>query len=190
MATGKGNKKGKKSAKTSSSASARSMNAKMKGLPPTKKAEEGIRGIVRIAGRDIPGMMTVDRSLLYIKGLGHTMRKAVSKIIKEQLKIDPKRLVGELTEEEAEKISQMLFKLDDKLLPEFLINRRKDLAEGTNVQVIMNDLVFALRNDIEVKKKSRAWHGYRHMKGQKVRGQRTKNTGRGGTTVGVIRKKK
>jgi len=35
----------------------------------------------------------------------------------------------------------------------------------------------------------RSHRGIRHFRGLKVRGQRTKTTGRGGATVGVVRKK-
>jgi small subunit ribosomal protein S13 len=38
-------------------------------------------------------------------------------------------------------------------------------------------------------KKIRAYRGLRHERGLKVRGQRTKSTGRRGSTVGVSRKK-
>jgi small subunit ribosomal protein S13 len=37
-------------------------------------------------------------------------------------------------------------------------------------------------------RKIRCYKGIRHETGQKVRGQRTKSTGRTGTTVGVKRK--
>lgn len=36
---------------------------------------------------------------------------------------------------------------------------------------------------------SRSHRGIRHFRGLRVRGQRTKTTGRGGATVGVVRKK-
>ena len=42
--------------------------------------------------------------------------------------------------------------------------------------------------DINLMKKIRSYKGIRHERGQKVRGQRTKSTGRTGTTVGVKRK--
>jgi small subunit ribosomal protein S13 len=185
--TGKGKGKSKKSTPTKSSGSS---NVKMKGLPQVKKAGEGLRGIVRIAGRDLPGSMTIRRGLLYIKGFGHVMSRAVAKLIEKKLGIPQTKLVGELTDEDVEKIDNLIFNLSSEDLPSYLFNRRKDMAEGKDMHVIMNDLIFATRNDIEDKKKCRSWQGYRHMKCQKVRGQRTKNTGRRGITVGVIRKKK
>jgi len=47
-----------------------------------------------------------------------------------------------------------------------------------------------LREDLERLKKVRAHRGIRHHCGLRVRGQRTKSTGRRGATVGVIKKKK
>lgn len=52
----------------------------------------------------------------------------------------------------------------------------------------MNDLAFAQRQDIEREKKLYTWKGYRHAYGKKVRGQRTRNTGRKGMALGVLRK--
>jgi small subunit ribosomal protein S13 len=43
--------------------------------------------------------------------------------------------------------------------------------------------------DINLMRKIRCYKGIRHETGQKVRGQRTKSTGRTGLTVGVKRKK-
>jgi small subunit ribosomal protein S13 len=45
-----------------------------------------------------------------------------------------------------------------------------------------------VRQDIDHEKESNTWKGYRHAYGQKVRGQRTRSTGRTGMTVGVLRK--
>jgi small subunit ribosomal protein S13 len=44
-----------------------------------------------------------------------------------------------------------------------------------------------LRNDVEREKGVFSWRGYRHMYGLKVRGQRTRCTGRKGGAVGVAK---
>jgi len=44
-------------------------------------------------------------------------------------------------------------------------------------------------DDINMMRKIRCYKGIRHETGQKVRGQRTKSTGRTGSTVGVSKKK-
>ncbi|MGC9005638.1 MAG: 30S ribosomal protein S13, partial [Candidatus Micrarchaeia archaeon] len=43
--------------------------------------------------------------------------------------------------------------------------------------------------DVENKKKMWSWQGERLIKGKKARGQRTRNTGRRGLAVGVMKKK-
>jgi small subunit ribosomal protein S18e len=52
-----------------------------------------------------------------------------------------------------------------------------------------NVLETKLREDIERMKKIKTHKGIRHHWGLKVRGQRTKTTGRRGATVGVTKKK-
>ncbi|MDO8553742.1 MAG: 30S ribosomal protein S13, partial [Candidatus Micrarchaeota archaeon] len=63
-----------------------------------------------------------------------------------------------------------------------------DFMDGTDKHVIMNDLIFAGKQDTEKEKRIFSWNGFRHYYGQKVRGQRTRNTGRTGMAVGVLRK--
>ena len=113
---------------------------------------------------------------------------AASKAIQKELSIDPNGRVGDLTEKQVEDIDNVLFNLGKTDLPTFLLNRRNDFASGGDRHVIMNDLIFELTQDIDREKKMFSWKGFRHTFGQKVRGQRTKNTGRHGMAVGVIRK--
>jgi small subunit ribosomal protein S13 len=51
--------------------------------------------------------------------------------------------------------------------------------------MITSDLDFAASNDVEREKLVMSWRGYRHMFGLRVRGQRTRTTGRKGGAVGV-----
>ena len=55
--------------------------------------------------------------------------------------------------------------------------------------VIGNDLASSLKTDLDREKKSRSVRGIRHQLGLKVRGQRTRTTGRKHRTVGVQRTK-
>jgi len=57
------------------------------------------------------------------------------------------------------------------------------------MHLVTSDLIFYVRNDIEREKKIKSWRGVRHSLGLKVRGQRTRTTGRTGVTVGVRRSK-
>jgi len=53
--------------------------------------------------------------------------------------------------------------------------------------LITSDIAFTVRNDIEREKTSGSWRGIRHMFGLKVRGHRTRCTGRKGGAVGVAK---
>lgn len=149
---------------------------------------EGFRGIIRIAGKDMQGELPLKRALLRIKGINHATAIPACKAIQNELGIAPETQVGELKDDQIDKIDKMLFTLQDYKVPTFLLNRRDDFDSGKNKHIIMNDLIFHVEQDIEREKKSYSWKGYRHAYGQKVRGQRTRNTGRKGMAVGVLRK--
>ncbi|MFH0927318.1 MAG: 30S ribosomal protein S13 [Candidatus Micrarchaeota archaeon] len=70
----------------------------------------------------------------------------------------------------------------------FMLNRQKSYQSSTAQHLISTDLQYATKQDIEHEKDSQSWKGFRHSYGQKVRGQRTRSTGRQGMTVGVMRK--
>ncbi len=167
---------------------AKKVSAKAK--KEVKNEKDGkVRGIVRIAGKDLRGELKLHRALMYIKGIGHSLRYPLARLIADKMGVSIDTPVGSFSDDQIEKINNILFNLDGSVMPSFLLNRRKDIGSGKDLHVIMNDLQFAMRQDIEAKKKSRTWQGYRHMRGKKVRGQRTKNTGRRGLTVGVVRSK-
>ncbi|NYZ74218.1 30S ribosomal protein S13 [Candidatus Micrarchaeota archaeon] len=153
-----------------------------------EKEEEQFRGIVRIAGKDVKGEISLLRALRAVRGIGHTMAVSAASIIKRDLSLDPNGRVGDLTEAQIESIDKLLYSLQDHGVPVYLMNRCSDFNSGVNRHIIMNDLLFETTQDVEREKKAYSWKGYRHTYGQKVRGQRTRNTGRTGMAVGVLRK--
>ncbi len=153
------------------------------------KKRKSTKGIKRIAGKDVIGDLKLERALLQVRGIGPTLAKAVTKVISEELKIPEETQVGDLSDEQIEKIDNILFNLQDYNIPSYLLNRRKDFRTGKDMHVIMNDLIFVQKQDIDREKALYTWRGFRHAYGQKVRGQRTKNTGRFGPSLGVSRKK-
>ena len=152
------------------------------------KEDEGLRGIIRLAGKDVSGYISLRRGLLRVKGIGQSTRGLVADIIAKELKISPTVKVGTFDDAQIEKIDAILANIQNYGLPSYLLNRRKSRDTGKDEHVIMNDLVFSERQDVENEKKLYTWKGYRHHYGQKVRGQRTRNTGRKGMSLGVIRK--
>jgi len=154
-----------------------------------EKSEGGTaRGIVRIAGRDVPGGRPLKRALLSVRGISHTLSRIVSAVIERELGFKPTMKVGELSDEQIEKIDKILYSIQDYNVPPHVLNRNGDFDSGKNVHVIMNDLAFAMSQDLDREKKLYTWKGYRHAYGKKVRGQRTRNTGRKGMALGVMRK--
>lgn len=156
-----------------------------KKAPPKK--QKGIKGIIRIAGRDVYGEVPLNQAILRVRGIGYTSGNAMSGIVAEKLSVPANIEVGDLTQEQLEQLDKILLNMQD-YLPTYLMNRRKDPVDGKDKHVITNDLIFSVRQDIEKEKKVYSWKGYRHAYGQKVRGQKTRNTGRLGMAVGVLRK--
>ncbi len=153
-----------------------------------KKEEKEIRGIIRIAGRDLRGDLPIKRALSRIKGVGIRTGLVISEVVFKQLSVPESTVVGELTEEQVEKVEYILMNPVKFGVPGYMVNRQKDLETGVDKHAIGTDLTFASKQDIEREKGVNSWRGYRHAYGQKVRGQRTRSTGRTGMSVGVLRK--
>jgi len=144
------------------------------------------RYIVRVAGVDIDGNLKVAYGLAKIKGVGVTLAYALCR----KLGIDPEARIGNLSEAEVKKIEEALANPKVLGLPDWMFNRRKDYESGKDLHLVGSDLIIAVKRDIELLKKIRCWRGIRHQLGLKVRGQRTRTTGRLGVTVGVKRKRR
>ena len=146
---------------------------------------EQFKYIVRIAGTDIDGNLKLPYALASIKGIGYTTALSVIRL----LGLDPDKRAGFLTEEEVRRLDEILRDLTKLGLPGWLYNRRKDYETGRDLHLIGSDLIYYARRDIEREVKIGSWRGIRHRLGLKVRGQRTRTTGRLGMTVGVKKKR-
>ena len=142
--------------------------------------------IVRIAGTDIDGKLPLVYGLSEIKGIGYTTALAVLRT----LGIDPFMRTGFLSDQEIARIDEVVKDITRLGLPSWLYNRRKDYETGLDKHLITSELLFYVRRDIEREIRIGSWRGVRHKLGLKVRGQRTKTTGRLGMTVGVKKKRK
>ncbi len=137
--------------------------------------------ILRIAGKDIEGSKKLIVALSEIKGVGYNF----AQILTQSLNINPNLRVGFLTENDIREIEQVISNPTKAGIPQWYLNRRKSMDDGSNYHVITSDLDFAASNDIEREKLVMSWRGYRHMFGLRVRGQCTRTTGRRGGAVGV-----
>ena len=148
-------------------------------------SEQEFKYIVRIADKDLPGDKNIVYALALIKGIGVNTAYALCR----KLGIDTRRKLGSLTEEEILKVDEAVRELHKLGLPSWLYNRRRDPASGVDHHIIGAELVLTVKSDIDLMKEIKSWRGIRHMLGLKVRGQRTRTTGRTGLTVGVKRSK-
>jgi small subunit ribosomal protein S13 len=137
--------------------------------------------ILRIAGKDIEGSKKLIVALSAIKGVGYNF----AQILTQSLNINPNLRVGFLTENDIREIEQAISNPTKAGIPQWYLNRRKNMDDGSNYHMITSDLDFAASNDIEREKLVMSWRGYRHMFGLRVRGQCTRTTGRRGGAVGV-----
>jgi len=144
------------------------------------------RYIVRIAGTDIDGKLKLVYGLAEIKGIGYTTALALIRM----LGLDPNMRTGFLNDTEIRKIEEAVKDLTKLGLPSWTYNRRKDYETGVDKHLIGPELLFHAKKDIDREIRINSWRGIRHKLGLKVRGQRTKTTGRLGMTVGVKKKKK
>jgi small subunit ribosomal protein S18e len=147
--------------------------------------EGNFQHILRIANTNVDGKQKVMYALTAIKGIG----RRFSNIVLKKADIDLSKRAGELTQEEIEKIITVMTHPRQFKIPNYFLNRQKDIKDGKYTQVFANNLDTKLREDIERLKKIRAHRGLRHYWGLRVRGQHTKTTGRKGRTVGVSKKK-
>jgi len=95
--------------------------------------EKPERQIIRIVSTDVPSDMTVYAGLTKIKGVSWSFSNAICYI----LKIDKKKKVSSLTPEELARIIDFI---KHPKVPEWLLNRRKDLETGENQHLLKENL--------------------------------------------------
>ncbi|MCX6767568.1 MAG: 30S ribosomal protein S13 [Candidatus Micrarchaeota archaeon] len=151
-------------------------------------AKEGVSGIVRLAGKDVDGGLAVKDALCGVRGIGKNLAASLVRVLEQQMKLDTSTPIGSLTEQQADQVEEVIKAPQNYGVPAFLMNRQKDNDTGKPAHLLMTDLGFAMKQDIQKEKEMRTWIGWRHSIGQKVRGQHTRTTGRTGMTVGVLKK--
>lgn len=154
------------------------------------KDKEEFRIIVRLADKDIPGEVPTVHAITLVKGASFMYANAACNV----LKLDKKLKIGDLPSAEFEKLEDCLRNPAKYKIPEWLFNRRKDRDTGEDKHILSSDLDLAKKFDIQFLRKIKSYRGFRHGRGDKglkvkVRGQRTRSTGRKGKTMGVQRKK-
>ena len=142
------------------------------------------RHILRIMGTDVPGTLKTSYAIAQVKGVSLSLSNAVLK----KAEVNPDLRVGYLSEGDVSKIENVIREPAKYNLPAWLYNRRKDSETGKDMHLLSADLVLRTKMDIDDAKNIKSWRGYRHAYSLKVRGQRTKTTGRAGKALGVKKK--
>jgi len=150
----------------------------------TKEAQqdEEIKHIVRIANTDLDGKRSVQYALIGIKGVN----RRIAKILSMYAGINPHDTLGYLNDEEIERLQNSVDNITT-IIPSWMMNKQHDFLTGEHKHIIGTDIYLSLNEDLNFLKKTRSYRGVRHERGLRVRGQRTRSTGRKGRTVGVTR---
>ena len=136
--------------------------------------ESNFQHILRVLNTNLDGKVKIMFALTSIRGVG----RRFSNIACKKAEIDLGKRAGELSAEEVERLVTIIQNPRQFKVPDWMHNRKKDAKDGKFSQVVSNTLAMKLRDDLERLKKIRAHRGLRHYWGLRVRGQRTKTTGR------------
>jgi small subunit ribosomal protein S13 len=147
-------------------------------------SQQEYRYILRIMGTDVQGTLKTSYAVAQVKGVSAALSNAILK----KAGVNPDLRVGYITESDISKIEDVIKDPAKYGIPSWMFNRRKDTDSGKDAHVLSADLAFKIKTDIDGAKEIRSWRGYRHAYSLKVRGQRTKTTGRAGKALGVKKK--
>ncbi len=134
----------------------------------------------------IDGNAKIEHGLTQIKGIGKRFAQAIVKIAE----LDPEIRIGAIAEKDLNRLEEIIMNPIENGIPIWMVNRKKDLVTGENQHVLANQLELSVKRDIDRMKRIKSYKGIRHHLHLKVRGQRTKSTGRHGLVIGVVRKKR
>jgi small subunit ribosomal protein S13 len=135
-------------------------------------------------GTDVQGTLKTSYAVAQVKGLSAALSNAIIR----KAGVNPDLRVGFITESDIAKIEDVIRDPVKYGIPGWMFNRRKDSDSGKDNHVLSADLALKIKTDIDGAKEIRSWRGYRHAYSLKVRGQRTKTTGRAGKALGVKKK--
>ncbi|OIB59283.1 30S ribosomal protein S13 [Natrialba sp. SSL1] len=147
---------------------------------PQEQEDEDLQYFVRIGQTDLDGTKSVERSLSEMNGIG----RRTARLIAEKAGVDRTATFGRLDEDVIDEVVTLVENYAEEV-PDWLNNRQNDFYSGETTHEIGNDLQLSRQHDINRMKMIDSYKGTRHKRGQKVRGQRTKSTGRTEGTIGV-----
>lgn len=147
------------------------------------ETKKEFKHMVRVANTDLIGEKPILQALRKIKGVSFMVANAIC----EYNDMDKNQKTGYLIDSDIQKIEKVL--TEPKVLPHWLLNRRKDYDSGEDKHVVSVDLKLAKQFDIKRLQGIKSYKGLRHAWGLPVRGQRTRSNFRSGKSVGVHKSK-
>jgi small subunit ribosomal protein S13 len=148
------------------------------------EVDKDLKYFVRMRNTDLDGTKSVHISLTKIEGIGRTTARVIARLAS----VDPLALMGKLPDADADRLRKVVEAYGPQV-PRWMLNRPADIYTGEGKHLMGTDVMITRDDDVNRMRKIRCYRGIRHETGQKVRGQRTKSTGRTGTTVGVRKTK-
>lgn len=145
----------------------------------------GFQHIIRLLNTNVDGSQKIVFALTSIRGVGRRFATVVCR----KAEVDLNKRAGDLDAADLERVITIMQNPRQYKIPDWFLNRQKDVKDGSFGQLLSNGLDNKLREDFERLKKIRCHRGLRHSWGLRVRGQHTKTTGRYGRTMGVSKKR-
>ncbi|CAO3592449.1 unnamed protein product [Absidia cylindrospora] len=106
--------------------------------------------IIRLLNTNVDGKDKIVIALTSVKGVGRRFANVACK----KADVDLNKRAGELTNEELERIVTILQNPAQYKIPNWFLNRQKDIVDGKYSQVISNVLDTKMREDLERMKRS------------------------------------
>jgi len=141
------------------------------------------KNIVRMSGKNLDGDRKIINAISNLKGVGDNL----SYILLKSLNINTNLRIGSISDKEIALIESKLKIIHELNFPKWILNRRKDMDTGEDKHYIGSDLDFNIKLLLDSEKNMGSRRGLRHMLGLRVRGQRTRTTGRKGRKVVVTK---
>lgn len=107
--------------------------------------------ILRVFNTNVDGRVKTMYALTAIKGIG----RRFSNLCLKKAEVDPNKRAGELTNEELERLLKVIEDPKAYKIPNWFLNRQKDIKDGKFSQLIGSQVDSKLRDDLERLKKIR-----------------------------------
>ena len=134
-----------------------------------KPREEVQKHLIRILDADVDSEKSLASGLTKIKGVSFNFSNAICEV----LNFDRKMKVGDLSEEQIEKIVKFLQEPKKQGIPSWFLNKQRDYTTGDNIHLTSKDIDFENIQQRRRVNKTKSYKALRLRERLTVRGQRT-----------------